>query len=190
MRALPVLVVLIAACEPYDTDLGSRPYLCGEGERRCPVGYECMDDPVSGLQVCVPSGESIELDCNDDSEYEPNDELSTAMPTPIDMDMVLTHTIPGLAVCPAGDKDVFGIVLASGDRTVDLVISYAEQGAMLHAELLAGAGTPIATGMEVEGMPRTVAASAQNLGPGVYYAQISAPAGINNYSLTISVTGP
>ena len=45
------LVVLFAACSPYDPQLPAQPFLCGSTEPKCPDGYTCV---ASGTQlVCA-----------------------------------------------------------------------------------------------------------------------------------------
>ena len=41
--ALLALAVLAAGCNPYDPNLGAKPFLCGLTDPRCPEGYTPVD---------------------------------------------------------------------------------------------------------------------------------------------------
>ena len=97
MRALLATAILLVACDAYDEDLGPAPFYCGTDEPACPMGYECMDDPVNGTKVCVASGDMVgQFDCDADN-LEPNDTLSNAVMT--NLDSVKTYSIDGRAIC-------------------------------------------------------------------------------------------
>ena len=85
---------------------------CGSGTPACPDGYTCMADGSSGRMVCVtPTGQvpdAINM-CANDSNLEPNDTKDNAYATPVDGVTRMTIPYAGLAICPAGDKDWFGI---------------------------------------------------------------------------------
>lgn len=188
MRALYVLLAL-GACDAYDEDLGSSPYLCGSGEPRCPSGYTCTENPTTGAEVCLRAGDTIgAVECADDSAYEPNETLTEAHETAVEADTTVTQE--GLAICPAGDRDVFSLVISGDDRHVELLMTYEANGAVLGARLLNAGGIPIATAMEVDGQPRTVRAVAQNVPAGTYFVDVSSATSVNNYSFTLDVTGP
>lgn len=186
MRSALFLIAVLAACDAYDRDLGPAPFLCGASEPRCPMGYECMMDGISGDEICVGEGGSVtdEFDCADDSAYEPNDTLAAATETTLP-----AFTLDGLAVCPANDKDAFKIVLAA-QANVEVLITFDPNSTALKAELLNQGGVPIATGSGVAGMPGTVRAAQQNLPVGMYFGVVSGPndgtAAVNNFKLTIN----
>lgn len=194
-RLLIVLAIaLVTACSAYDTDLGPTPYLCGETEPRCPDGYACQDDITTGEQVCVGGGGmlSSDFDCADDSASEPNNALDVATATPVDGEK--TFAKDGLAVCPAGDKDLFALTVGTLNEDVELIVEYQSDGANLVGAILNAGGIPIATTAPVTGNPYKVRAFAQNLTPGQYYVQVAAAVSgtltLNNYKLSIAVTGP
>jgi hypothetical protein len=189
MRTIVLLLAVTAACDAYDEDLGPSPYLCGNDEPRCPQGYTCTDDPASGTEVCLRSDQAIgDVDCNDDSQYEPNNMLAEAKPIPVDM--MRMYSLDQLAVCPGGDKDLFAITLATSNENVELFVIYDAGGTPLRGQLLNSGGIPVATATQVTGTPGTLRAYAQNLPGGMYFAQVSAASSINNYKLTLNVTGP
>ena len=188
MRALYLLITM-AACSAYDEDLGPSPYYCGDEEPRCPSGYTCTDDPSSGTQVCLRSGEDIgNVDCADDSPHEPNNMLSEAKATPVDTMKAFTQE--NLAICPAGDKDLFSLMVSVANEHVELLVTYNINGAPLRAELLNSGGIPISTATQVEGQPGTVRAFAQNLPGDKYFVRVSSASSTNNYKFTLNVTGP
>jgi hypothetical protein len=45
------LVLLVAACSPYDPNLPAQPFLCGPSEPKCPDGYTCQT--VGTQLVCT-----------------------------------------------------------------------------------------------------------------------------------------
>jgi hypothetical protein len=188
MRAL-YLLLAVAACDAYDEDLGTSPYLCGVDEPRCPSGYTCTVNPSIGAEVCLRAGEVIgNFACADDSAFEPNQTLADATPTPVDAAM--TFTQERLAICPARDKDLFSFTLSVPNQHVELLVVYEANGSPLDAHLLNTAGVPIRAAVQVADQPRTLRAFAQNLSAGKHYVQVSAESGVNNYKFSLDVTGP
>jgi hypothetical protein len=192
MRAICMLIG-VAACIPYDKDLGTEPFLCGAMEPRCPMDYTCMKDPNNGLDVCVADGASIgSFNCADDSAIEPNDSAATATPTPVDG--MRSYERDGLAICPAGDKDTFAITTTTDNENVEAAVTFAPGGAVLGVSILNAGGVPIATASDVTGATTTTQASAPSLRSSTYYVQVVGPTSgtqyQNNYKLTVNVTGP
>jgi len=195
MRALPLLALALAACSAYDTDIGPTPYLCSDSaDPPCPEGYTCQDDITTGERVCVASGDhlSSEFDCADDSAIEPNNMLDVATMTPLDG--MRSFTKDGLAICPAGDKDLFAITLAQQNESITLEAEFSPSGATLVGAILNAGGVPIATAQGVAGEPTKIRTVAQNLPAGTYYAQIAASVTatvtLNNYKVSLDVGGP
>jgi len=205
MRSLRLFILAalaLAACSPYDPDLGPVPFLCGSAEPRCPDGYFCQ--PASGSgggEYCVaPNGGGIPIDarngnCADDSQLEPNDTIQQAFVTPIDSGGTKkTLTFAGLAICPAGDKDTYSITISQANENLEVLIEYEAAGAMLQGSILNSGGVPIANASPVSGMTGVIRAYTPNLPVGTYYAQAYGPNSgtltMNNYKLTINVTGP
>ena len=194
MRALLITALLLTACDAYDEDLGPTPFFCGSEEPACPMGYSCVDDPSNGTKVCVADDDSISntFDCKDDSDQEPNDMLAEA--SDVNIDGVKTYSIADRAVCPAGDKDTFSVMITTASENVEATITYAG-GADLSGGILNTGGVTIARAEPVSGEAKTVRAFVRNLPIGQYYVQVYAPIGagslaVNNYKLSIEVTGP
>ena len=188
---LSVGLVAIAACDAYDGDLGSAPFLCGPTEPRCPMGYSCMADSASGSEICVGNGSSSPTDfaCADDSATEPNDTVAKATPT--SLDAMKTFALDGLAICPTGDKDNFAIQIGTAGETVALVVEFQATGAVLEAALLNQGGVAIAHATPTD-VPTTIRLEQHGLSIGMFYAQVKGPTtGVltkNNYKITIDVT--
>lgn len=195
MRALPCFaLVLVGACSAYDGDIGPTPYLCGETDPPCPEGYTCQDDITTGEQVCVGGNGMLshDFDCADDSASEPNNMLDVATMTPLDGMKMFAKD--GLAICPAGDKDLFAITIATQNETVELTAEFQANGAPLVGAILNAGGIPIATASLVAGETTKIHAMAQNLPAGKYYAQVAAGVSgaltLNNYKVALAVSGP
>jgi len=189
-RTLLALLAPVAftACNAYDTDLGPTPFLCGETAPRCPDGYGCQMDGLTGEEICVGNDDSLsqDFDCADDSANEPNNALEEATST----ESMKTFSAAGQSVCPAGDRDLFAIDIAQMNSAIELIVDFEAGGAELQLALLNAGGVPISTAKTVSEMK--LRAAAQNLPVGTYYASISAPVmetiSVNNFSLSIAVT--
>lgn len=196
MRNLLLLAVVLTGCSVYDTDYGPAPFLCGPSDQnpQCPEGYTCMHDPGNGTDVCIQNGGSISQDfnCADDSAQEPNDLLDVATAT--QLDGAKTQTLEGNAICPAGDKDVFAVNIATTNEDLAMTVSMQQDGGVLRAALLNTGGVPIQVAMPINGDATMIGATAMNLPVGMYYAEVYGPKGgdlqVNNYKITLTVSGP
>ena len=194
LPALPLavpLALLVAACNPYDPDLGNAPFKCGMSDPVCPDGYTC-----NAGSVCVAGGDirpdaSTAFVCADDGSLEPNDMANRAFVTPIPS-AGLKYSLLGLAICPAGDVDHFQFgVTANGTNLEAQIVSVANRPA-LQLTLLAPNGMPIATGVSDAVTPQKVRLEVSNrLATGTYVLQVKSPDGTieaekeNNYDLSI-----
>ncbi len=139
MHALPCLFALavalsaLTACDGYDSNIGPTPYQCAEAKPRCPDGYSCQEDITTGEQVCVGRGgvSNTEFNCADDSAIEPNGMLDVA--TAASLDGMRTFAKDGLAICPAGDKDLFAITIGTMNENVELIVEFQADGALSSA---------------------------------------------------------
>lgn len=191
---LGALIAVMSACDAYDTDLGPTPFLCGSGDPQCPTGYTCQDDPATGDKVCVASDNSLSnnFNCADDSDTEPNNMLAEATMT--GLDATKTYTQDNRAICPAGDKDTYAIMLSVANEDLDATLTFDAGGAPLRAAFLNTGGVPIQAATGVSGQPTMLHAAVQNLPAGLYYFQVFSQLGgtisVNNYKFTITVSGP
>jgi hypothetical protein len=181
-------LVLLAACSPYDDNLGAAPFLCGPTEPRCPEGYTCLPD--NGADVCFESGSQSGDNCDDDNGLEPNDALDMATMTGVDA--TRSFSAEGHTICPGIDKDNFGLALAVTNEGIEIAVDFEPAQANLRASILNQTGIPIVAASS--GDPATtLKAKLQNLPAGNYYVQVAgtgADIGTNHYKVTINVTGP
>lgn len=194
MRVIAILAIVLSACSAYDSDIGPTPYLCGETDPPCPEGYACQDDITTGEKVCVGGNGMLsnDFDCADDSASEPNNMLDVATATPLDG--TKTFAMDMLAICPAGDKDLFAITIATQNETIEMSAEFQANGAPLVGTILNAGGIPIATATLVTGETTKIHAIAQNLPAAKYYVQVAASVGatltLNNYKVALTVSGP
>ena len=183
-----LLAVAVAGCNAYDPSLGDQPFRCGDGEDRCPDGYECV---VYGpdMELCERGSSSGGPDggntnCNND-ELEPNDAIASASDTRIP-EQQSSISLVGLSICPSGDVDLYRFGIDQSGQNLDARIDF--MGAALELEVLESGGTTIRTG-EADG--DGVAVAVPNMPPGTYFIQVSAGGGdANNYNIEINVSGP
>lgn len=187
----------LAACTPYDPDLGNAPFFCGpaDQEQRCPEGYTCMPSASGGTEVCVAPNGMIPVDgnntnCADDRMLEPNDSTATAWITPVDT--TKSFPLASLAICPSGDKDNYSIMMTTANQNLEVVVEWEAGGAELQAAILNSGGVAIANATTT--VANTKRAYTPNVPSGIYYAQVFGPnqgsVTTNNYKLSINVTGP
>ncbi|NVB81186.1 MAG: hypothetical protein HOV81_22510 [Kofleriaceae bacterium] len=197
MRSLISLAFVLpafAACSPYNPELGPVPFLCGQEEPRCPDGYTC-EDGSNGAYCLAPNGvippDAVEFECHDDQNLEPNNDCSMAFQVPVKPSI----TFAGLAICPKNDKDTYAVTVTA-NQNLEAIIEFEDGGAAISGSIMNNttACTPIMNASPVTGMPRVVRAYTPNLPAGTYYVQAYGPPTgalqVNNYKLTINVTGP
>jgi hypothetical protein len=187
------LAGLAPACSPYDPDLGAAPYLCATAEPFCPDGYTCMTtaDPAPRDRVCVSENGTLPDangggGCADDSSVEGssrNDTIATAYQTPVDTQRQ-DLTLAGLAICPEGDKDNYGVTL-SAMKGLEIVVTW-DSGQPLSMSILGATGTSIVNG--VANGDKSLRACVANLPAGTYYGSVFATGSTkNNYRLAIKI---
>lgn len=202
MRTLVLTSMLAAAtsaCTPYSPDLGAAPFKCGPLEQspRCPDGYTCIPQSGSNApEVCIQNGgdgtipDSGSSTCADDRTLEPNDTTATAWITPVDGTKMFP--LSSLAICPAGDKDTYSVMMMTANENLEMLVEYEQGGADLQGAILNSGGIAIANATVTTA--NTKRAYTPNLPVGIYYIQVTGPASgtltTNNYKLNINVTGP
>lgn len=182
----------LAACNPYDPDLGNEPFECGNDEPRCPEGYFC-DERSDMNQVCVKQ-QSDDIDastgtfqCANDSSIEPNNDVQTAFVTPIPT--MMSYSLVGLAVCPTGDRDHYRFDINVNGLNFEATVSGVANRTPLSLNVLTSAGAPVASGAPVTGTPQVVRVEIPNrLAVGSYIVQVQSPDSTeNNYDLMLKV---
>jgi hypothetical protein len=145
----------------------------------------CGDDGASHVRadsvVAVDSTAEGCWTCDDDSALEPNDSIQVAH-------VISTYVMDGLSICPVGDKDYYAITIPIGGSHLEMLVLYEAAGAEVHGALLNSGGLPLANAATTS--TRTKRAFLPSLPSGMYYAEIAAPSGINNYRLWLTVTPP
>ncbi len=177
----------IAAC--YSPNLGSSPFACGSSAPLCPDGYGCM----SGM--CVEGGGSVagtdgggNNGCPDEA-IEPNNSYTAPFVTPV-ASQFKTWKLTGLAICPAGDIDVYALT-TNAMQTLTASITYDVSGEPLDMQLLDSNGMTMKNGTAMQGMTNVVSASVADLPTNMTYyvfVQASTAGNQNTYSLDIAVT--
>jgi len=180
----------IAACSPYDPELGLTPYLCGDQEPRCPGGYRCVDDGVSP-PVCVdndgtppPSPDAAGFPCAMDGTLEPNDSINQASQTDVGTGAQMRVYGP-ISTCPEGDKDYFQINVTTTNKGISVITRW-DSGTPVTCSILLATGNLLANctamGFTAE------RACATNLPVGPYYVYAYSAGGVrSNYRIEMKI---
>ena len=200
MRKLVLLFATLAACTPYDPDLGNAPYLCAMGEPACPEGYFCQTTtmPAPRDRICVATGGLMPdmmtggINCTSDQNVEGgarNDTPMTAYQTPVDTQLSMVM-LADLVICPAMDKDHYAISLNGATKGIEAIVSW-DSGNPIQMSLLNASGASIGNG--TANAERSLRACAANLTTvaspnGTFYVSVFAQGATqNNYRLSIKV---
>lgn len=182
----------LAACTPYDPDLGTTPYLCGTVEPRCPGDYSCVEQ-TPGRSVCVINGGVAPdappdgtggFQCAPDGQLEPNDSIAMAFQTDVGTGAVMRAFGP-ISICPEGDKDHFQVNITTANRGIAVTTRW-DSGMPVSASILNAAGTSIGNGTAAG--QNALRACATNLPIGLYYGVAFSQGNMkNNYRIEIKV---
>ena len=187
MKTLAFVLLSLAACSPFDPDLGNAPYKCGDVEPRCPEGYACdTSDADPTRHVCVapggltPDSGTAGFQCLDDSPFGMNDTFMT--PTPTTIPTQGTMYSARAAICPELDKDHFAFSLTAASNT-RVQVDW-ESGMPVNVSFLNAAGNSIGNGLIVN--DKTFALCINALPQGNYFVSVFAASNVkNNYRLEI-----
>nr|HEX4318864.1 hypothetical protein [Kofleriaceae bacterium] len=201
MRAviLAVAVGAINACSPYSPSLPAEPFLCGPQMPPCPDGFACVAQ--GSAMICQGAGGGDQPDggggsgfqCANDGDFEPNDTLAQAFATPVASERNTIKFGP-LSICPVSDKDIFKVDITVAQQNFDVQVTY-DNGDPLQLALLDASGATVASG-SANGTANTLEAKVPNEPAGSVYAQVFGPntpgaaGGENNYTITLTVSGP
>jgi hypothetical protein len=185
------LLLLIAACSPYDPDLGPAPYLCSAVSPDCPEGYTCQSTGQAAPKdmACLPEGGGGELpdggqqgfQCLEDT-FGQNDTTAGAFPTPVAATNQMFAALTSL--CPAGDKDNYSITIST-PATIRVSTTW-ESGSAVGVQVLNAGGTPIGNGGPKGTNENCLCL--KDLPQATYFAAVSAAATVqNNYRVEIKV---
>lgn len=206
MRARESLLLLLsclgaaalAACTPFNPELGNAPYLCASQEPRCPESYLCLDDGA-GTAVCVqpggmapdagPDGPPGGFECAPDGMLEPNNAIAEAYQTDVGINSP-SRAFGPISLCPEGDRDHYQINLTAANKGIEVITRW-ETGMPVSCSILNQAGTPVnnCTAMGTNAR-RACAANLTTPGSptGIFYAQVFSPMNHrNNYKVEMRV---
>jgi len=189
-RAAPLLLALVAAaavtaCDPYDPDLGQRPFKCGTSEPYCPDGYTCSGGVCERSAGDDTDAATSQFQCADDSTLEPNEDISRAFVTPIPN--MPSYTLRGLAICPGSDRDHFQFSVNTNGINFEATVAGVAGRTPLSLNVLNNSGTLIGSGAPSTSSPQLVSIELPaRLAIGTYYIQVqSQDQTENNYDLAI-----
>jgi hypothetical protein len=188
MRRLALLAVL-AACNPYDPDLGSAPFRCGTDEPRCPDGYVAVDVSVVRCE-CRREDETADAGGSayvcDGDPFEPND--APRMATPVDLSTNMSRDFVNLAICPRTDVDHFSTSIARAGSLLVVRVVFDTTRSAPRIDITDENGTSL---RPTPGSPQpgVVTAELRTGFPGVHVARIAADLEVN-YDASLTVTPP
>ena len=188
-------IAALAACNPYNPDLGPTPFRCGNSDPVCPSGYTCNAGLCEEEDGGGPDGNTnTDAGCADPAERPvPNDMISTATNGAV-FDQLPMIMFEGLSLCPNMDVDYFHLNQpnncgGAGPACPNLrVTANFEDLAVPPTVVIQNAtGTTIAPGGST-GNPGEVRAVLANVPQGQYYVRVTAQAVLSHYALTIDGT--
>jgi hypothetical protein len=181
--------ILVIACSPYDPDLGDQPFLCGNGDPRCPDGYVCIER-VNNDKVCERTGTAADaggdgnLLCSRDAAFEPNETIETATVASIAADGVAPPV--AAVICPDTERDTYRLSVATTGQNIRVEVTYQSSAGQLAVELLNSTGIPIRSATPTGNNPDKLRADFTNVAQGTYYGQVHGAR--NNYQIGFIVT--
>jgi hypothetical protein len=176
----------LAACSPYSPSLGNQPFSCGSDDPPCPDGYDCMTGACVQSGASAVAGPDAGMSGCPDKTIEPNNSYSSPFPTPV-ASQLKTFKLTGVAICPAGDIDVYALT-TTGMQTLTASVTYDSAGPALDMQLLDSNGMTMKNGT---GTANTISASVADLPASTTYyvfVQAGSPSDTNGYSLEIDVS--
>jgi hypothetical protein len=184
------LVIAVIATGCYSPNLSNEPFACGSDTPQCPDGYDCMSGTCvkSGGNAVVQVDAAMGSGCPDELS-EPNNSYTAPFVTPV-ASQFKTWKLTGLAICPAGDIDVYALT-TNAMQTLTASITYDSSGEPLDMQLLDSNGMTMKNGTAMQGMTNVVSASVADLPTNMTYyvfVQASTAGNQNTYSLDIAVT--
>ena len=142
---------------------------------------------TSQAAVCEFDAAPGGLVCNNDSAFEPNGTIQSAVQSPVATSQTSVN-YPSLAICPQGDADFFEDRhhRCHAEPRDPRLVRPGRSGASVDSQR----GRCGDSRNAVPNGASALRAYTPNLPVGTYYAHVDAATGQNNYQLTINVTGP
>jgi hypothetical protein len=179
---------LFAACNPYDPDLGQKPYRCGTSEPKCPDGYEAVDVGPPNICECVLDGDTggdtpdAAGGCAADPG-EPNDSPASATATPIGAGAT-TAEFNNKSICTITDVDTYAFSSATANQMMTATLTFSPQVGQLFVKIIDSQGILLGMGtMQGSNMIATATLPTQ----GTYYVQVGSTNGTNTYGLSMAL---
>jgi hypothetical protein len=176
-----------SACDPYNPDLGSRPYRCASEGPKCPDGYEAVEVPQPVVCECrLPDAPAEQADagsCANDPT-EPNDFFANARQTPVGAGS-MTAEFHDQAICSPTDVDTYSFQTTATNQKVTATLQFQAAIGQLTLAIVDQNGLPIGMGPMSQGMALVATATIPN--PGKYYVQVKSTNGTNTYALLLSL---
>jgi hypothetical protein len=152
----------------------------------CSLVLDFGDRADAAPEADAPVADALGTDAPDPcNELEPNDEIATAA-------VIVPGTYPGLAICPAGDRDFYRFeVAANADVVVEITFDNRAGAGDLDLRLYGPLGAVVASSAgfgDVERIERSLAME-NRLDEGEYTAEVyGATVQVENeYQLTLSI---
>jgi hypothetical protein len=197
MRVLLTLafapIAALAACNPYNPDLGQTPFRCGASEPMCPSGYACVaglceEDNGDGPDADVGNPDG---GCQDPAEQ--NDMITTATNGAV-FDQLPMIMFEGLSLCPMMDVDYFHLNQPNNCGgagpacpNLDVLAEFEDLGVPPTVVIQNATGVTVAMG-GTTGTAGEIKAVLNNVAQGQYYVRVTAQAVLDHYALTIDGT--
>ncbi len=191
MRKVLLLLVLAAACSPFDPSLGDAPFLCGTDDPQCPDGYTAVN--VTSVRcechLAAGGGGPNTGSCsnfNSDAS-EPNDSSATATATPIGA--ANTAVFQNASICPSTDEDYYQMQIDRTGTTMMVQVTY-EGADKPTVDILDPSGVSVSP--TITPGTGSVTALYTSRVSGKHYALVKAGTTLQsvNYSLHLSITPP
>lgn len=185
-----LLLALLAACNPYDPNLGDSPFKCGTDEPRCPSGYvavgvspQCKCLSAAIAPDAAPPGYFCIFDPSDTADGR-NDTAATAATVDVELNPVINLE---RSICPAGDEDHYALQAPRPDTLIVVRVTFDITRAAPGVDITnqEGASLMPTRGSEVG----VVTAEHRTTYPGIYVVKVIAGEEVN-YTMRLMVTPP
>jgi hypothetical protein len=193
MRSLLVLAAaFVAACNPYEPDLGDVPFLCHVQERTCPDGYVAVDVSETRCE-CHREGAD---DGNDENDQTPaidggqaqactgdpdNDTFGSPTPTAVGGGALTFFT--STSICDATDVDYYQVELTGDHLVLEALIEMDTNLGVLDLRIDDATGGELVTATRTgdQAFARYTATT-----PGVYLVRVKSMSGYTSYRLDLA----
>jgi hypothetical protein len=172
-------LLLLAGCSFYDPDLGDRPFQCGTDDPKCPDGYTAAGDGrdcVCQRSALVPDA-GMGYECAADP-HEPNESTLNPAPTLLGMNNNMQYRSGSVAICGAGDTDVYQLNVPATDTLITVDVTFDATRMAPKVEILDRTAASIG-GPDDSPAPGRVTLSKKVSAIGTYYVRVTAPQDVN-----------